>query len=73
MSAVKIIKAPSDPICSRVSVGGGSIVPGVYCVYRGSRDQAISLLESAVAALKEARNAGPEPAINRSYKELGAS
>ncbi len=72
MSFVQISKAPSDPICARVSLGGLKD-RGYYCTYRGSRDDAIEILKQSLAALIEHRDNGPEPKVDRRYKELGAS
>jgi hypothetical protein len=69
---VKVTRGPSDPICTRVSIGGNHEL-GAYCVYRGSIEVAISVTEAALAELKLVKASGHEPKVDRNYKELGAS
>ena len=58
---VKIIKKRDDPNgVARVSVGGKPNV-GVYCVYRGTAQQAITCLRTALAVLEHMR---AEPAVS---------
>jgi len=69
---VKIVKAPADPICSRVSIGGSDDL-GVYCVYRGDLDRAIKVVREALNKLVSDQRCGITHDINRDYKELGGS
>ena len=69
---VRIIRAPADPVCSRVSIGGNEEV-GAYCVYRGSLDQAVAVVGAAYKKLQEAQEGRIVHTIDRGYQELGAS
>lgn len=62
---IRIIKAPLDPIATRISVGGNSKV-GTYCVYRGTRHEALKHLRLAVAELETLQ---AEPPIEH-YNQL---
>jgi hypothetical protein len=48
---VRITKKAADPICTRVSVGGNP-ADGIYCVYRGTKEEALVCLTAALEALK---------------------
>lgn len=52
MKKVTVIRYPDDPVCCRVSVGGGRSIGGYYCTYRGTREEAIAALETVVLVLK---------------------
>ena len=69
---IHITKAPNDPICTRVSVGGNPNL-GYYCTYRGGIGSAIAALRVALEAMEATEKTGKEPAIDRRHKELGAS
>lgn len=69
---VLLKKAPTDPICARVSVGGNEAM-GAYCTYRGNLDACIAVMEAALNEMKHARFTGDEPGVDRRFKELGAS
>ena len=54
MPNTRIVKKADDPLgVTRVSIGGGRKLGGVYCVYRGTKEDAIEALELAVTALRE--------------------
>lgn len=55
-------KAPTDPTCTRVSVGGNAKV-GFYCTYRGTVEESIHVLENALIALKAMQHAKVEAPI----------
>ena len=44
MSKIKILKAPDDPICTRVSAGGREEI-GYYLVYRGTPVEALKVID----------------------------
>jgi len=69
---VRIIRGPTDPLCVRISVGGTEEV-GYYCVFRGNLAAAIKATEQALLAMKLHKKSGVELAVNRDFKELGAS
>jgi len=71
-SKVSITKAPTDPICPRISVGGNPAL-GFYCTYRGTIDESLLALKAAVTAMEQLSASGKELSVNRNYKELGAS
>jgi hypothetical protein len=72
--AVEIIKLPTDPVCTRVSIGGNEKF-GYYCRYRGTRDEAIKALEMALFGMSAARHAGvPEaPVVDQADPQIGRS
>lgn len=50
---VRITKKRSDPLgVVRVSLGGAPEIGGYYCVYRGTKEQAIECLEKSLQAMK---------------------
>ena len=53
--SMKIIKEETDPICTRISLGG-SEETGYYCVYRGERDDVEKILAIAIDAFKFGQN-----------------
>ncbi len=56
----RIIKRADDPSgIVRLNVGGDPETAGYYCVYRGTREQAIAALEHAAAGLRQ-RQREPE-------------
>lgn len=58
---MKIIKKPTDPIATRISLGG--IGGQNYCVYRGTRQEVMDIL---MEAIREVGNIEYEPAIDHS-------
>ncbi len=54
-----LLRAPSDPIATRLSVGGTPAI-GVYCVYRGDIRQALWLAEEALVLLRAQALTGQE-------------
>jgi hypothetical protein len=68
---IYISRAPSDPICARVSVGGNEKL-GVYCVFRGSSQECIVALEEALKAMKTASDNLESLPVDRKYKDLGS-
>lgn len=65
---IDIIRAPTDPICTRVSVGGTQ-ADGFYVVYRGTLDDSITCLRNALKGLEVTKATGSEPAINNHYQK----
>jgi hypothetical protein len=66
MIEVRIQKGADDPAgVSRVSVGGRPEI-GYYCVYRGTREEAIAALQMALEAMtamaEHLREREPDPA-----------
>ena len=52
MTKVSITRFADDPLCLRVSIGGGEKIGGYYCTYRGTREESIEALEKVLLALK---------------------
>jgi len=52
MTKVSVTRFPDDPVCLRVSIGGGEKIGGYYCTYRGTREASIEALEKVLLALK---------------------
>ncbi len=69
---IKVMRAPADPICTRVSLGGSAQL-GYYCTFRGSMEQSIAALRLALAEMENIKLSGQEVPVDRRYKELGAS
>lgn len=63
---VRISKAPTNPGCSRVSVGGTPAF-GYYCVYRGTLAECVAAMEDATAAMRLLLNSGSEPEMDVRY------
>jgi hypothetical protein len=53
MTRVSVTRLADDPLCLRVSIGGGEKIGGYYCTYRGTREASIEALETVLLALKE--------------------
>jgi hypothetical protein len=53
MLHVKVIKKPDDPLCPRISAGGDHEI-GFYLVFRGTREEAVTILEETLQALTQA-------------------
>lgn len=66
-SGVRITKAPDDPICLRLSIGG--IPPDGYCVYRGKIGPNVKLLRLILGELEMIEKLGVEPEIDKSYNK----
>lgn len=69
---VTITRAPSDPLCPRVSVGGNATL-GFYCVFRGPANDCTLALKEAFHAMQVAGDNLDSLPVDRKYKELGAS
>lgn len=69
MSFTKVYHASTDPICTRVSVGGNEEI-GYYCVYRGSLKASITALQKALAEMQKVHASGTEPIIDPTFKRL---
>ena len=52
MTRVSVQRLPDDPLCLRVSIGGGEKIDGYYCSYRGTREETIEALETVLLVLK---------------------
>jgi hypothetical protein len=52
MTNVSVTRLADDPLCLRVSIGGGEGIGGYYCTYRGTREATIEALEKVLLALK---------------------
>lgn len=52
MFKVKVQRFPNDPLCLRVSIGGGRKIGGYYCTYRGTRKEMIEALEAILVAVQ---------------------
>lgn len=72
MIEVTITKAPTDPVATRVSVGGKPDI-GFYCTFRGGMDESIAALEHAVHAMKALKASGVQPQVDHRYRQLGAN
>lgn len=72
MMETHISKGPMDPICARVSCGGGERLGGYYVVYRGTVDESIAALEAALKAMRVVKSTGTEPPVDNKFKQLGA-
>jgi hypothetical protein len=60
---VTIIRYADDPVCPRVSAGGGETIGGYYCTYRGTREEAIAVLEAVLIVMKYMPEQPIEPEI----------
>lgn len=69
---ISITRAPADPVCPRISVGGNEAM-GVYCVFRGPAADCIRILRSALDAMEVAKPTLDKLTPDQNYKELGAS
>lgn len=69
---IYITRAPTDPICPRVSVGGNETI-GYYCTFRGKAADCITVLREALKAMETAAPELDSLPVDRRYKELGAS
>jgi hypothetical protein len=76
--SVYITRAPTDPVCCRVSVGGNAQL-GFYCTFRGSAQECIAALAEALNAMAIAQDkcqldALPvDPRYKIGSNEMGAS
>lgn len=70
--SVYITRAPADPICPRISVGGNAAL-GFYCTFRGSGAECIKALKEALHAMEVREPELDSLKVDRRYKELGAS
>lgn len=61
MTNITITRRPDDPICLRVSIGGGRTINGYYCLYRGTRKETIEALEKILIALRNTPESEIEP------------
>ena len=70
--SVHITRAPADPVCPRISVGG-NLNTGFYCTFRGSGADCIKALKEALHAMEVREPELDSLPVDRRYKELGAS
>lgn len=70
--SVTITRAPADPICPRVSVGGNTTL-GFYCVFRGPAADCTRALKEALHAMEVSEPKLESLPVDRKYKELGGS
>ncbi len=49
---IELIQKPTDPICTRASIGGSPEI-GFYCIFRGDKPQVIECLEAILKGLKD--------------------
>ncbi len=70
--SVHITRAPADPVCPRISVGGNEEL-GFYCTFRGAGPACIKALKEALNAMEVAEPALDALPVDHRYKELGAS
>jgi hypothetical protein len=49
---VAILKSETDPLCTRISIGGNAET-GYYCNYRGYKDDVYRILEIILEALDD--------------------
>jgi hypothetical protein len=61
MKKVTIIRYANDPVCPRVSAGGGKEIGGYYCTYRGTREEAIAVLEAVLIVMQHMPEQPVEP------------
>jgi hypothetical protein len=52
MYKVNVSRYADDPLCLRVSIGGGKEIGGYYCTYRGTREETIEALEAVLLVLR---------------------
>lgn len=69
MKQVVVKRLPNDPLCLRVSIGGGETINGYYCTYRGTRKEAIKAIETVLIVLQNM----PELEIEDDYPTIGPS
>jgi hypothetical protein len=73
--SVYITRAPTDPVCPRVSVGGNAAM-GYYCTFRGPALDCIAALRLALHAMEvaQAKNELNALPVDRRHQEIrGAS
>lgn len=70
--SVTITRAPADPVCPRISVGGNLEI-GFYCTFRGKGSDCIKALREALHAMEAAKDKLDTLPPDQRYKELGAS
>jgi hypothetical protein len=61
MKKVTIIRYKDDPVCPRVSAGGGEAIGGYYCTYRGTREEAIEMLKTILFVMEHMPEQPVEP------------
>lgn len=61
MKKVSITRYKDDPLCPRVSAGGGAKIGGFYCTYRGTREEAIEILETILVVMQNMPEQPVEP------------
>lgn len=70
--SVTITRAPADPICPRISVGG-NLELGFYCVFRGPAKDCTRALKEALHAMEVAAEKLESLPVDREYRDLGGS
>lgn len=68
MTEVKVQRLSTDPFCTRVSIGGNRKI-GFYCLYRGTREEAIEAVEKVLLVLQHM----PEQPIEPDDAAIGMS
>lgn len=66
---IKLIQKETDPICTRVSIGGKAEI-GYYGVYRGGLDEAIECVEIVLKELRRVQLMR-EAELNEGLHDLG--
>jgi hypothetical protein len=69
MTHVTIQRKPNDPLCLRISIGGNEKVGGLYCVYRGTREEAVAAIEKVLLVMQNM----PEQEIELDAPVIGES
>lgn len=70
--SVHITRAPADPVCPRISVGGNTDL-GFYCTFRGPAKDCTRALKEALHAMEVAAEQIESLPVDQRYKELGGS
>ena len=58
---VSITRYADDPTCPRVLAGGGKEIGGCYCIYRGTREETIAILETILVVMRNMPEQPVEP------------
>jgi hypothetical protein len=67
MTKVTIQRLPNDPVCLRISIGGGTKIGGYYCTYRGTIREAKKALEAIYLTMQYMQEQKIEPEIEVNF------
>jgi hypothetical protein len=73
MTKVSIHRLPDDPLCLRISIGGGDKIGGYYCTYRGTLEEVKKALEAIYLTMQYMEEQKIEPDIEKELPKIGDS